>query len=107
MAIRIKGASAPGWYLPVEDSMIPYLWTGLARAGDGDVLGYAVSISKQDGGPRPHGEWLPSRKIKKFGNADYYRLVATLPDTRWDQDIRDAVRRAEALADQMRAKHAA
>lgn len=105
MALRIRGAPLPGWYLPVGDASMrssPYLWTGIARMKGGAIEGRVISIQRCRPGPKAVPSWQSDGKIRLFGDPTYYTLVERLPDEWHEQDVRAAAAQAEALADQER-----
>jgi hypothetical protein len=105
MSIKIRGAPAPGWYVPVGEhvnGMVPYLWTGVAKANGRKVEGRVVSVNKHDSGPQAAPQWVSAAKVRTLGDKKRYALVETPPTIWRDQDIRAAVASAEQTADEER-----
>lgn len=103
MSIRIEGAPAPGWYLPIGEGMeeqAPYYWTGHARVTGDKIDGYTLSIIKDDfAGVGQRGEWSSAQLVREFGDITRYRLVPMLPDTWYGVDIRETARLAGLMVD--------
>ncbi len=106
MAVAIRDAPAPGWYLPAGETMakrVPFLWTGIAKMVGSGLQGHLVSINKHDTGPQIQALWKPSAFIvETLGSSGDYQLVPTLPDEWRGQDIRAATKKAEEAADRIR-----
>ena len=107
MAIEIRGAPAPGWYLPVglgASDRSPYLWTGIAQLHGEYPMGYVIELIIRGKELRIKPAWRAAEMVRGLSRVPIaYERVEAFPDVWRDQDFCEAAKQCEAEVEKYRA----